>query len=209
MMKKITFMILCFMVMYLTMPVIDADSNYHAYEKISVNSGKLLSDFTTSEYDKYYKKVTKRKFMGWRTYIVNDEVEANYITETMFSYYNDGYTPISYKYKLEQQSQSKLALSASGSISIKSSNTQVKFKNNLEGSLKLSADYTNTSTEKETYEISFDVDPGTQVDLYVYGEGKITNGVAARYFFWTRAQKGGFELFLITTQYQRLEKKRI
>lgn len=209
MLKKLIFAMLCFMVTFVCMPNVEADSNYHAYEEITLSSGKLLDDFSDSEYKKYYKKVKKRKFMGWRTYIVNDDVDANYITETMFSYYNDGYTPISYQYTLEQSSQSKLALSASGSISVSSSSTKVKFKNNLEGSIKLSADYQITTNEKETYEIEFDVDPGTQVNLYIYGEGVVTNGVAARYFFWTRAQKGGFELFLVTTQYQRLEKTRI
>lgn len=209
MMKKIVFSVLFFMVTFVCMPKIEADSNYHAYEEITLSSGKLLDDFSDSDYKKYYKKVNKRKFMGWRTYVVNDDVDASYITETMFSYYNDGYTPISYAYTLEQSSQSKLALSASGSISVKSSSTNVKFKNNLEGSIKLSADYQITTNEKETYEIEFDVDPGTQVNLYIYGEGVVTNGVAARYFFWTRAQKGGFELFLVTTQYQRLEKTRI
>jgi len=200
---------LCFMLFYLWMPQVSADSNYHAYENIEISSGQLLEDFTDDDYKTYYKQVTKRKFMGWKNYTVNKNIEASYITETKFSYYNDGYTAISYKYTLEETSTSKLALSASGSISIKTTSTKTAFKNNLDGALKLSADYTQTKTEKATYELEFDVDPGTQVDLYIYGEGKITNGVAARYFCWQRVQKGGYELFLVTTQYQRLEKKKI
>jgi hypothetical protein len=208
-MKKIVFFVLCFMMMYACAFQVEADSNYHAYEELNVNSGKLLDDYTTSEYKKYYKKVTKRKFLGWRTYIVHSDLEANYITETKFSYYNDGYTPISYHYEYESSSSSKLALAATGSIALNNTSTKTSFKNNLQGSLKLSADYQQTKEETESVEIDFEVDAGTQVDLYIYGEGLVTNGVAARYFFWIRAQKGGFELFLITTQYQRLEKTRI
>ncbi len=208
-MKKIVFFCLCVSILFIITPSVKADSNYHSFEEIEVSSGKLLEDYTDSEYKKYYKKVDKRKFMGWRTNIVNNNIDVNYITETKFSYYNDGYTSIDYHYELEESASSKLALSASGSISMKSSSTSTKFKNNLEGALKLSADYTKITDEKSKVEIDFKVDPGTQVDLYIYGEGKITNGVAARYFFWIRSQRGGFELFLVTTQYQRLEKTKI
>ncbi|MDO9629375.1 MAG: hypothetical protein Q7I99_05680, partial [Acholeplasmataceae bacterium] len=83
------------------------------------------------------------------------------------------------------------------------------FKNNLDGSLKLTAEYQIQTEDKEVYDISLKVDPGTQVDLYTYGEGKLTNGVAANYYWWIRTQRGGFEVFVVTTEYQRLEKKRI
>ena len=208
-MKKIVTFILLSMMIYLGTPNVKADSNYKAFEDITINTGKLLEDFSDADYNTYYKEVNKRKFSGWRTYTVNQNIEATYITDTKFSYYNDGYTAIKYHYKLEQETTSKLSLSATGTISIKTTSTKAVFKNNLEGSLKLSADYQVSSTEKETCEIDFEVDPGTQVDLYIYGEGKITNGVAARYFFWGRMQKGGYELFVVTTQYQRLEKTKI
>lgn len=187
----------------------EASSNYQSYEYITMTSGKLLEDFSTDDYKSYYKKVDKRIFVGWKVYKVNSNVKMTYITETLFSYYNDGYTAIDYTYKLDRKVSSKLALSASGSIGIKLSQNKQAFKNNLDSSLKLSSDYSISSEDKESYEISLKVDPGTQVDLYVYGEGKITNGVACRYFLWIKADQGGYEIFLVTTQYQRLEKKRI
>jgi hypothetical protein len=110
---------------------------------------------------------------------------------------------------MDRKQTTKVSLSASGSIGLKSQTSSKGFKNNLDASLKLSSEYTQTTEDKESYEISFEVDPGTQVDLFIYGEGKITNGVAARYLFWIRLDRGGFEIFMITTQYQRLEKKRI
>ncbi len=186
-----------------------ADANYQAFESLEIDSGKLLEDYTTSEYNKYYKHVNRRKFFGWRVYKVNKDIKCSYITETIFSYYNDGFTPFAYQYSVTEDTSTKLSLSASGSIGIKSSATKSSFKNNLEGSLKLSADYSQTSSKKETYKLDIEVDPGTQVDLYIYGEGKITNGVAAYYAFWFRTSKGGYEVFVETTQYTRLEKKQI
>lgn len=208
-MKKIVFFILlnasfCFFGMNTL-----GNTSYHSFESLTINEGKLLEDFTSSEYNTYYKKVNKRKFSGWRVHKVHQNVKVTYVTETLFSYYNDGYTAINYTFKLDRKSTTKVSLSATGSIGIKIGKDGKGFKNNLDGSLKLSAEYTQTTEDKESYEMKFQVDPGTQVDLYIYGEGKITNGVAARYLFWMRLDRGGFEVFMVTTQYQRLEKKRI
>lgn len=184
-------------------------SHYQTYESIELVHGKLLEDFTEKEYKTYYANVDQRLFMGWRVHKVHDQVKATYVSETLFSYYNDGFTPIEYKYTLSRKETSKLGISATGSIALSASKGDKLFKNNLDSSLKLTTEYQMTSEDKETYEIVLEVDPGTQVDLYIYGEGKITNGVAARYVLFIRLERGGFEVFLVTTQYQRLEKKRI
>lgn len=208
-MKKICFLLLLFLSLFCLTNTAHADSNYRSYESLEISSGKLLNDFTAKEYKQYYKKVDKKKFMGWRTHKVHKDIECSYVTETLFSYYNDGYSAIKYEYNLDKKTTSKLSLSASGSIGIKSTSTKPTFKNNLDGSLKLSSDYTQTEEVKESYKVNLAVDAGTQVDLYIYGEGLITNGVAARYFFWIRVNRGGYEAFVVTTQYQRLEKSRI
>jgi len=209
-MKRIAMLLIVLLSMISIDMEIHGSANYQTYEDIEMVTGKLLEDFTDKEYISYYDKVDKRLFMGWRVHKVNEHVKATYVTETMFSYYNDGYTPIEYKYTLSRKETSKLGLSATGSIALSSSKGGDKlFKNNLDSSLKLSADYQVTTEDKETYEITLEVDPGTQVDLYTYGEGKVTNGVAARYVLFVRLERGGFEVFLVTTQYQRLEKKRI
>ncbi|BCR36035.1 hypothetical protein [Mariniplasma anaerobium] len=208
-MRKFYIMVFMFLNLLICTNVVYADSNYLAFESLNIASGKLLNDYTSKEYKTYYKNVDKRKFIGWRTYTVNKDIECSYITETLFSYYNNGYSAIEYEYNLDRKTTSKLSLSASGSIGIKTSSTKPTFKNNLDGSLKLSADYQISEEIEESYTVNLDVDAGTQVDLYIYGEGLITNGVAARYFFWVRVNRGGYEAFVVTTQYQRLEKTRI
>ena len=208
-MKKLVFMSLMFLMLLVVTHVSYADSNYKAYETLEIDSGKLLDDYSSSDYRKYYKKVDRRKFMGWKVHTVHKDIECSYVTETLFSYYNDGYTPIEYEYSLDKKTASKLSLSATGSIGIKTSQSKPSFKNNLDGSLKLSSDYQKSEETTEKVSVNLDVDPGTQVDLYIYGEGLITNGVAARYAFWIRLNRGGYEAFVVTTQYQRLEKTRI
>ena len=47
--KTITF-ILLFMLIYLWTPSVKADSNYKAYEDLSINTGKILEDLTNTNY---------------------------------------------------------------------------------------------------------------------------------------------------------------
>jgi hypothetical protein len=208
-MKKLVLFLMCFMIGYLISIETYAGTNYTAFESITLTEGKLLENFTKDDYTDFYKKVDKRKFSGWQIHKVSSNVKVSYISETLFSYYNDGFTAISYDYRLDRKVSTKLGLSATGSIGMKGGSEKKVFKNNLEGSLKLSSDYLISTEDKETFDISLKVDPGTQVDLYTYGEGKLTNGVGAYYYFWIRTQRGGFEVFVVTTEYQRLEKKRI
>lgn len=184
-------------------------SHYTNFEQLTLTKGKLLEDFTDTELTKYEKNVTKRKFSGWRTHTVNKRVKVSYISETLFSYYNDGYTPFDYTYKLEETSTSKYSFSSTGSIGIKKDKSGSGFKDGLDASLKVDFKTDKTSQKKETYQLKLQVDPGTRVDLYIYGEGRISNGVAAKYFFWIRRNLGGFEYFEMTTSYQRLEKVKI
>jgi hypothetical protein len=208
-MKKFFFLLIMLGLSLLMSINLQADTGYHSFESLELTQGELLENYTKEDYTSYYKEVDQRKFSGWRIHTVHKNIKVSYITETLFSYYNDGFTAIDYAFKLDRKVSTKVSLSATGSIGLKVSKDGKAFKNNLDSSLKLSAEYTQTSEDKESFEIKFKVDPGTQVDLYIYGEGKITNGVAARYLFWMRLDRGGFEIFLVTTQYQRLEKKQI
>jgi hypothetical protein len=209
-MRKISIVIISFMMtLLISISSLQANSNYQGFEYLELTTGKLLDDYTDQEYREYYKEVDKRKFFGWRVNRVHQNIRVSYIKETLFSYYNDGFTAIDYQYKLDMKTNQKVSISSTGTIGIKHLKDQKVFRNNLDASLKLSADYHLNTEEKETIQISLKVDPGTQVDLYIYGEGKISNGVAAHYTFWIRTNRGGYEVFVITTQYQRLEKKQI
>ncbi len=186
-----------------------ANDDYQSFESMELTTGMLLEDYSKADYKRYYKDVDKRRFFGWRINKVHDDIKVSYVTETLFSYYNDGYTPIEYTYDFVFEKTSKINVSATGSIALKQGKKDGAFANNLDAALKITASYDTSEKTKETVKIALDVDPGTQVNLYIYGEGTITNGVAARYAFWFRMARGGFEVFTVTTQYHRLEKVRI
>ncbi|MDD2575298.1 MAG: hypothetical protein PHD47_02375 [Acholeplasmataceae bacterium] len=208
-MKKWFLFLFCVLGLTLKNTIINADSNYKAYEELNLESGKLLSAFTKSDFNKHYKKVTKRKFYGWRINQVNTDIKVTYKTETLFSYYNDGYSKIEYTYEQTKKSTKTRSLSSTGSIGVKVSGSVDKFKGGLDSSLKLTDSNSSTDLIEEDYKLKVSVEPGTMLNLYIYGEGLISNGVAANYLFWIRTAKGGYEIFTVTTQYYRLEMVKI
>ncbi len=208
-MKK--WFLLLFVVAFFTIKrsVIKADSNYKAFQEMTIYDGVFLSDYTESDYKKYYKNVNKRRFFGWRVYPVTKSAKVKYKTETIFSYYNDGYTPIEYSYEMKKKNTKTRSLTSTGSIDVKTSATIDKFKGGLDESLKITSSSSESSETQENFKLKITIDPGTMLNLYITGEGHISNGVAANYIFWICRYKGGYEVFVVTTQYYRLEKTKI
>ena len=184
---------------------VEASESYNTFQEIEIYSGKMLADFTDEEYEEYYKEVDKRRFWGWRVKTVNKNIKAKFISETVFSYYNNGQTPITYKYELSRSIVDKFSISATGTIKYKMEGNVNKFKHNLDSEVKINVTSEAVTTTKEENNLEIIIDPKTVANLRILGEATITNGVAAYYIFWIRIQRGGFEYFVVTTQYPRLE----
>ena len=184
-----------------------ASKTYLQFQELHLDRGHLLSTYTDSEYEKYYKNVTKTKFMGWRTYEVYKDVHCSFVSKTIFSYYNRGTSKITYTYNLSETETEKFSISASGSISysLQTNKEKAQFKHGLQAALKLDVNYDKQKTITEKKNLDIVVDPNSVANLKILGEGKLTNGVAAYYFCFIRMKKGGFEYFIVTTEYPRLE----
>jgi len=207
-MKKISIIFLNLLLFFISNKTVRAD-HYRNFEDIEVINGKLIDEYENKELISYYKKVDKRTFSGWKIETINRRSKVRFISETLFSYYNDGTTPIDYNFTSEESETNKYNYSATGSIGLKLDKNKSGFKSGLNSSLKIDSKSDSTKIKKEKYEMKMKVDPQTQVNLYNYGEGYLTNGVAARYLFWIRTNRGGYEIFEMSTKYYRLEKIRI
>lgn len=203
-MKKIL-IISIFLFLFIVNKNVYASEGYDTFQEIEINSGKLLREYTKADYTKHYKKVDKRKFWGWRVNTVNSNVKAKFLSETVFSYYNNGTTPITYKYELSRTVVNKFNISATGNIKYKMDGSTAKFKHNLDAEVKINVTNEVVTTTSEENNLEIVIDPKTVANLKIVGEGRVTNGVAAYYIFWVRVQRGGFEYFVVTTQYPRLE----
>ena len=203
-MKKILLISIFLFLLSITKNV-SASENYDTFQEIEISSGKFLEDYTDSEYQMYYKKVEQRKFWGWRTYTANKNIKVKFISETVFSYYNNGKTPITYKYELNKSVVNKYSISATGNLKYTMNGSTAKFKYNLDSEIKINVTSETTTNTNEEKMLSIIIDPKTVANLRIVGEARVTNGVAAYYIFWIRTQMGGFEYFVVTTQYPRLE----
>ena len=203
-MKKLLLLSI-FLFLCVSIVKVEALQTHNTFQEIEMHQGKLLRYFTDAEYNKYYKKIEKRKFFGWRVYKVNDNVRATFISETIFSYHNNGTTPITYEYSLSESLVKKVSTSTTGSLGYKMSGKNDDIKFDLASELELDHSNTTTNTTTETKKLNIVIDPHSVANLKIVGEGRVINGVGAYYILWIQVCKGGFEYFIVTTQYPRLE----
>lgn len=170
---------------------------------------RFLDDYTEVMYDKYYKKVDKRKFWGWRTYTAYKTEKMYYTKETLYIIYNEGETPITETFRFETGDTVKKQYNVSGSIGLAANGLVEGFKLGLDSKLDHSITATTTESFEEEITIKVLVDPGTVLKVQIKGEGQLSNGVAAYYSFWRRIRIGGWEVFTITTEYYSIVKEQI
>jgi uncharacterized protein YxjI len=209
-MKKLFILSVLFLSFSVLVEEVQADE-YTTYQEITFEhqGASLLSEFAQSDYDKYYPKISKKRFWGWRTYLVYEDEEVEFIRETLYVIKNGGDTAIEESIKLHSDASVKRHYSVTGNLELTGGGTVEGFKLGLEQALGTEVSKTITTNLEETYSIKVLVDPNTKVIIQIKGEGYVTNGVGKYYRFWTEVRKGGWEIFTVTTEYYSLEKVRL
>ncbi|MDD3126778.1 MAG: hypothetical protein PHT27_04100 [Candidatus Izemoplasmatales bacterium] len=210
-MKKVGLLAIIVMLYAITSVVFVSAAEYGSYQSIVFENenAKLLKQFTQEEYKNYYGQIPKHYFMGWKILTVNKEQPVDFVSETKLKIYNRGYSTIKHDITLTSKVESKYQISASGSISISVNGNVKKFKGGLDGDIKASVNYETKTSSSEEYVFKISVDPGTYITIITKGEGYVNNGVAKSYFFWILTSKGGWETFVVTTEYYEIIKERI
>lgn len=185
-------------------------TDYSTFVEIVMPSGKLLVNFTDEEYNEYLANVSHNVFWGVQIYEVSNNVDATYMSTTLYAITNDSESDVSYKLDVAYETQTKVSLSASGNLS---GGLSGAFKNKVKGELssKLGVDVsaTNTTSKKQTEKLDVVVEKHSKMILYLDGNITISNGVLAFYYFWIKAFDGGYEVTTLKNQYVRLEKASI
>lgn len=184
-------------------------NEYSTYQEIEFeHSGmEFLDDYTQDMYDKYYKKIAKSRFWGWRIYTVFETEKCYYLKETLWVIENEGYSPITNTFSFSADESVKKQFNVSGTIEMRGTGETAGFKLGLEERLSYSATATSTTSIQKDFDIKVQVDPNTKLYIEIRGEGKVSNGVGKYYRFWKSVRKGGWEVFLVTTEYYSIRKE--
>lgn len=198
-------------VLFLSLFFLQASSanEYSTYQDIEFehNGMLFLDDYSKDMYDKYYKKIKKSRFWGWRIYTVHETETCYYLKETLWVIENEGYSAITNTFSFSADESVKKQYNVSGTIEMSGSGSEATFKLGLEEKLSYSATATATTSIQKDFDIKVQVDPNTKLYIEIRGEGKVSNGVGKYYRFWKNVKKGGWEVFLVTTEYYSIRKE--
>ena len=161
---------------------------------------KLLSETSDKEIENAYKKV-KRKIFGWNKVTINNNLDAWYISEIIFSKSNRSTQTFTFVYNTKQSVKSKQEYSVSGSLSTKASG---KIKGiTLGGDIKGEGELKNSSEEyfEEKTNFSVDLKPYTKLSLMIRGDCIVSSGVGKNYFLGIQIEKGTWEYINFVTEY--------
>ncbi len=210
MMKKLALLLLAF-ALTTAVPMEVAADAYRTYEEVTFRSErlKLLEDYSETDYELAYEAIEGRRFWGWKTHTKTANERVAFKRGTMIVIRNEGTTPIEKEYSFKSKKQDTLQLSASGSIGIDASGPIKGFKTGLDADIKSSVNYKSASTEEETIDLEIEVDPMSELRIEVFGEGKVSNGVGKLYRFFRNTRQGGWEVFIVTSEYYSIEKRMI
>lgn len=194
--------------------VFASSEDYDTFKEIKLLDGEFIDSYEENELNDKCPDVEKRKVFGWRTCIINKGAKAVYVSEKLFEFRNDGLNDIEFKYETQKENTVLRELKVTGSLKVKSG---AKFKKNktqsfdfgLESKIENELTYMDEEKKEEKYETKFTLSPGAKATLTVEGEGKITNGYAAKYAFLFRIKKGAFEEFVVTSQNYKLQMSRL
>jgi hypothetical protein len=170
---------------------------------------KFLHNFSEYEMNKYLNRVDDRKFWGWSTYEVTNHQKVYFQKETLLKIENQGTTSIKQSYTLKVSEQSKVQFDTRGSITTKTKGKIKGLDFNLDAKLDISYAQTTTTNLVEETKINIEVDPMTKLKVAIYGEGYITNGVGRYFRFFREIREGGYEVFILATEYYGIEKTQI
>lgn len=213
-MKKIIFICISYIIVSLS-SILYANTKassqeYTTFSEIMMPQGKLMANFTQEEYEEMYENIDSPMLFGVRVYKENSNIDASYISNTLYSVENKGLTDVTYEIEVEVETTNKVSFNANGSLNGSASGTT---KGGVKGEIgaKCGVEVSNTTTTSRTEQqkMILKVEANSRAIVYLTGSITITNGVASYYIGFIEIAKGGFEIVTLKNQYARVEKVQI
>ncbi len=186
-------------------------NSYLSYQEVVFENDQatLLRDYTDDQMKQLYRRYMSRTLIGWKVMKIHHQEPVEFISETKLRIVNNGYSTIKHTISMTTKEESKFQITASGDIGIDVKGDIKKFKGSVDASIKTSIQYTKSTTKTESSDFVIIVDPGTVVTIRSRGQGIVNNGLAMYYILWMNTLKGGWETFIVTTEYFEIVKEKL
>lgn len=181
------------------------DTGYSQYKEIEFGDKymKLLINMSQSDEDEALQKI-KRKFAGWKYYIVNYPITGFFIGETIFSRYNNTEQTIDFNYSSTVVKSMESSVKTIGSISASGSAKGKSLSGSLEGQIRKEIGTVKSNKTTEETEFVVKIMPGRKVSLITKGKVRVSNGSAKFYLFGICFKKGMWEIVDLVNDYYEL-----
>lgn len=163
----------------------------------------------TEEEKKGYLKSIKYKFFGSSGFILENEVECEFVGKQIFSNSNRTSSDLPFNYDIVTLKGSERFFGFTGNMTFKE---VLKIKNTgLEGSQGLKFEYTKKSTEsvKETRSTKMVIPPFRKYTLRERGKALLSNGAIKKYVFGIPMKKGMWEVVIVETSWFELVEEKV
>jgi hypothetical protein len=206
--KKI--LIVMMMLTFFTKQTVAA-SHYQTFQDITFEHQgmTLLEDYTNADYERLYDKLPKWKFWGWDSITAYDSEKAYFVKETLYVVSNNGYSDMDETITFTQEFSDSIQMSVSQGIDLSGSGDVQEFDVGLKQSIDMKFVYDAAREVSQKYTLDVTIDPQTVFKIQILGEGKVTSGVAKYHAFFRTVKKGGWEVFVVTTEYYSFSKEPI
>lgn len=185
-------------------------TGHEGFTEISfVGEGKLLADMTSSELEKGYKEMGKRRFWGWKHFYFSIKEEATYIGEIVFAKTNRSREPLKINYNIKETEFQQRSTKYSSSLTSKFGGTIKKIDASLVADFKGEYGTTSSTTKLEETSFTVVVEPNYKLIFRVTGDALVTNGVSKYFAFGITFSKGSWEYIDVVTRYYELYEEEI
>ncbi len=193
----------------LTVEAEDLVDDYHTYVEIIMNTGKLMKNFTDEDVKEFYKKSEGIHFFKICVEPIYVNVDATYISNTLFSVDNRSKTDVDYEVDVAVETNNKISFSMDGSLSAAGSSTIKKVKAEASAKNNIGFNASTSKSIKEKKSTKIKVEANSRAIIYLIGDMSVTNGVIVVYRWFYKAYLGGYEFVTLKSQYAKIEKRSI
>lgn len=182
-----------------------SETGYSQYKEIVFGDKymQLLINMSENEKEDALNKI-KRKFAGWKYYIVCYPTRGSFVGETIFSRYNNTNQTIDFNYSSTIVKSTESSVKTIGSISASGSAKGKSLSGSLEGQIRKEIGSVKSTKTTEETEFVVKILPGRKVSLITKGKVKVSNGAAKYFLCGICFKKGMWEIVDLVSEYYEL-----